>query len=545
MVGGLRVTLWSLCSWAVLGICVAIWLPMMAIVWLVTAPFDKGRYWTGFLFRKLAVVHQRLTPLWHFRVTGTLPDDPRRPYVVVSNHESFVDILLISHLPWEMKWLSKVEMFKIPVVGWLMRMAGDVPVTRGTADSAVEALRQCRDRLDKRVSVMVFPEGTRSDDGRAAAVQGRGVQAGHRGGDARPAPGRRRDGHRAAQAQLATRGQHRRGARARADLHGGAHPGRRGHAEGAGPRPHRRGAEGAPRRGRLLTPVGPPAARSGWRHTVLRRAPAGAARSGRRPGHAGRGRSRDGRPVRPAVRGRLPPLARLTPGSAWRSTPTSGVEVALVLAGPWLDGATGSELLREVRHLHPHAMRSLLIAWGDWGQKATGEAIFDGIAQGHFDSYVLRPAAHPTSCSTRRSPGLLLDWAESQRAAPYTVHIVGESWSGRAYELREALRQCAIAHNFCLADSAQGRELVAAAGDGRDAADHRVPRRDGPGEPVQRRDRRRRRLTRQPRDDGLRRRHRRRRACGPLGGRVRRVRGLRPRSWSTRAASAARPPPAR
>jgi 1-acyl-sn-glycerol-3-phosphate acyltransferase len=165
MVGGLRVTLWSLCSWAVLGICVAIWLPMMAIVWLVTAPFDKGRYWTGFLFRKLAVVHQRLTPLWHFRVTGTLPDDPRRPYVVVSNHESFVDILLISHLPWEMKWLSKVEMFKIPVVGWLMRMAGDVPVTRGTADSAVEALRQCRDRLDKRVSVMVFPEGTRAEEG--------------------------------------------------------------------------------------------------------------------------------------------------------------------------------------------------------------------------------------------------------------------------------------------------------------------------------------------------------------------------------------------
>ncbi len=70
----------------------------------------------------------------------------------------------------------------------------------------------------------------------------------------------------------------------------------------------------------------------------------------------------------------------------------SGEEVALVLAGPWLDGATGGELLREVRRLHPHAMRSLLIAWGDWGQKATGEAIFDGIAQGHFDSYVLRPA---------------------------------------------------------------------------------------------------------------------------------------------------------
>ena len=145
---------------------------------------------------------------------------------------------------------------------------------------------------------------------------------------------------------------------------------------------------------------------------------------------------------------------------------TSGVEVALVLAGPWLDGATGGELLREVRHLHPHAMRSLLIAWGDWGQKATGQAIFDGIAQGHFDSYVLRPAGSPDELFHQAISGLLLDWSESQRAAPFTVHIVAESWSGRAHELRDALRQCAISHNFCLADSARGRELVAAAGAG-------------------------------------------------------------------------------
>lgn len=164
-------TVLSVWSWLVLGVCVALWLPLMAIVRVVTAPFDKGRYWTGFLFRKLAVVHQTLNPLWKFRVTGDLPDDPRRPYVVVSNHESFVDILLISHLPWEMKWLSKVEMFKIPVVGWLMRLAGDVPLRRGERASVTEALAACRDRLDQRVSVMIFPEGTRSVSGEMAAFK--------------------------------------------------------------------------------------------------------------------------------------------------------------------------------------------------------------------------------------------------------------------------------------------------------------------------------------------------------------------------------------
>ena len=56
-------------------------------------------------------------------------------------------------------------------------------------------------------------------------------------------------------------------------------------------------------------------------------------------------------------------------------------DVALVLAGQWLDGMTGSELLDEARRLHPHAKRSLLIAWGDWGIPATGEAIFEAIAQ--------------------------------------------------------------------------------------------------------------------------------------------------------------------
>ena len=158
-------TVLSIWSWLTFGLGVLLWLPMMAVVRVVTAPWDKGRYWTGFLFRKLPVVHQHVNPLWTFRVSGQMPSDPRRPYIVVSNHESFVDILLISHLPFEMKWLSKVEMFKIPVVGWLMSLAGDIRLSRGEITSANDAMNQCKDRLAKKVSVMIFPEGTRSKTG--------------------------------------------------------------------------------------------------------------------------------------------------------------------------------------------------------------------------------------------------------------------------------------------------------------------------------------------------------------------------------------------
>jgi len=161
-------TVLSAWSWLVLGVVIAVWLPMVAVVTLVTKPFDRGRYAAGWLFRRLAVVHQTLNPLWRFRVVGELPPDPRRPYVVVANHESFVDILLISHLPWEMKWLAKEQFFKIPGVGWLMRMAGDIPLVRGNRDSVMAALAQCRARLDAKVSIMVFPEGTRSASGELA-----------------------------------------------------------------------------------------------------------------------------------------------------------------------------------------------------------------------------------------------------------------------------------------------------------------------------------------------------------------------------------------
>ena len=154
-------------AWAWLGIAIVIilWFPTMVLMYLLTVPFDKGRYAIGWWFRRLGVAMAKVNPYWRFRRTGLRVADPRRPYVVVSNHESFADILLISHLPFEMKWLSKVEILKIPLIGWMMRMAGDIPIKRGFGPSAAEAMERCRASLRNRVSVIFFPEGTRSVDG--------------------------------------------------------------------------------------------------------------------------------------------------------------------------------------------------------------------------------------------------------------------------------------------------------------------------------------------------------------------------------------------
>jgi 1-acyl-sn-glycerol-3-phosphate acyltransferase len=134
---------------------------------LFTWPFDyRRKLATGRVFRLLSgVLASQLMPLWTFRLQGEVPQVLPERLVVVSNHESHADPFLISRLPWEMKWLSKAVLFKIPFVGWSMWMAGDIPVRRGDRNSAQGAMAICRRKLELGVPVMIFPEGTRSPSG--------------------------------------------------------------------------------------------------------------------------------------------------------------------------------------------------------------------------------------------------------------------------------------------------------------------------------------------------------------------------------------------
>ena len=126
---------------------------------------DKSRRVPGRFLRDIGVVISKVNPMWDFRIHGDLPDYMPGRTVVVSNHVSNSDAFLIAHLPWEMKWLGKSSLFKIPVFGWLMRFAGDVPVTRGAKDSIKNAMALCREHLERDMPVMIFPEGTRSKEG--------------------------------------------------------------------------------------------------------------------------------------------------------------------------------------------------------------------------------------------------------------------------------------------------------------------------------------------------------------------------------------------
>jgi len=151
--------------WTSYVLIVILWTPAVALFRLATFPFDRNRRRVGRLFHLSAVLAGTLTPFWKFRIMGADAIDARRPHVFVANHSSFTDVFLVVRLPWEMKWLAKKSLFSIPLLGWQMRLAGDVPISRGDRESRHQALAEMHRRLASGVSVILFPEGTRSPDG--------------------------------------------------------------------------------------------------------------------------------------------------------------------------------------------------------------------------------------------------------------------------------------------------------------------------------------------------------------------------------------------
>ncbi|WP_224363305.1 lysophospholipid acyltransferase family protein [Hyalangium versicolor] len=152
----------SIYTWLEVGLVALVGFFVQLAVALLTWPFDRRKLIVGRCFRLIGVTAAKLTPFWQFGIHGPVPKQLPPRTVCVSNHESNADPFLISHLPWEMKWLSKASVFKIPAVGWSMWLAGDIPVTRGDQSSGRGAMARCAQWLAKGVPVMIFPEGTRS-----------------------------------------------------------------------------------------------------------------------------------------------------------------------------------------------------------------------------------------------------------------------------------------------------------------------------------------------------------------------------------------------
>jgi 1-acyl-sn-glycerol-3-phosphate acyltransferase len=152
----------SLIVWFVGIVFIILFFPLTFIIWLITMPFDRHRKITHWILIYQSWMLIRLIPIWKVTVEGRRKAVKGTPYVIISNHQSILDILLVNCLRYRFKWVSKIENMKMPVLGLYLRMADYITVDRGNKESKEEMLRDSFKCLSQGTSVMMFPEGTRS-----------------------------------------------------------------------------------------------------------------------------------------------------------------------------------------------------------------------------------------------------------------------------------------------------------------------------------------------------------------------------------------------
>jgi 1-acyl-sn-glycerol-3-phosphate acyltransferase len=141
------------------------------VVFLLTFPFDRNRVVLHLYSCAWAQLSFWINPMWRMKVLGREKLPWRGGAVLVSNHESLVDIPVLYGLFRPFKWVSKESVFRVPFVGWNMYLNGYVGLRRGNTASVARMLAACERWLDRGVPVLIFPEGTRSPDGEVKAFK--------------------------------------------------------------------------------------------------------------------------------------------------------------------------------------------------------------------------------------------------------------------------------------------------------------------------------------------------------------------------------------
>ncbi|MDX1708108.1 MAG: lysophospholipid acyltransferase family protein [Desulfobacterales bacterium] len=154
MIRTLYITIWVVVATFVLGIVVIV----LSFFVKTGNPLHRiARFWG----RSILVVSGIKV-----KVEGISNIDTQRPYIYMPNHQSNFDIpVLLGHLTVQFRWLAKMELFKIPIFGHAMRKAGYISIDRNNRKSAIKSLQVAAEKIKNGVSVLIFPEGTRSRDG--------------------------------------------------------------------------------------------------------------------------------------------------------------------------------------------------------------------------------------------------------------------------------------------------------------------------------------------------------------------------------------------
>ncbi len=159
--------LFSLAAWLVVGgLTILLFsLGLFALPFTLLTNHGSG-YYHHLISRWWALSISILVPLWEIEVEGLEQIEKNKPYVIVSNHQSFLDILvLLKEIPLHFKFIVKKDLFQVPIFGWHLFLARYIPLDRNKLRSWRICLEQARKWLRGGASVLFFPEGTRTTDG--------------------------------------------------------------------------------------------------------------------------------------------------------------------------------------------------------------------------------------------------------------------------------------------------------------------------------------------------------------------------------------------
>jgi 1-acyl-sn-glycerol-3-phosphate acyltransferase len=155
----------SIYTWLIVIISFLTFFPIAVIIWLTTALFDKRLCVLHLYSCFWASTYIFTNPFWKVKIIDRHKIKQDEVYVMICNHQSMLDIIVLYRLFTHFKWVSKKELFKVPIVGWNMTLNRYIAVDRGNKVSHLKMFKDCEDNLANGSSIMIFPEGTRSEDG--------------------------------------------------------------------------------------------------------------------------------------------------------------------------------------------------------------------------------------------------------------------------------------------------------------------------------------------------------------------------------------------
>lgn len=155
----------SVIVWIVCIITIIILFPVYMAFWALTVLFDRKLFFAHYVLSLWASIYTIFNPFWRVSIENRLVLNRSKTYVIVSNHQSLLDILILFRLFKHFKWVSKTEIFRVPVIGWIMTLNKYIKVKRGDKKSILKMMETCKKVLKSGISILMFPEGTRSVDG--------------------------------------------------------------------------------------------------------------------------------------------------------------------------------------------------------------------------------------------------------------------------------------------------------------------------------------------------------------------------------------------